>query len=247
MPIHDWSLVPAGIFHAFHVGWVSALSASLNNGLLPGSYYAMPELLGGVIAAPVIARLQRSADDSTDADEIPAVIAQMLQPPPFAPTAETDLEFYRRKQNLIVIRSVSGDRMIAVVEIVSPANKQPGGAFRHFVQQATSLLLNEIHLVMVDLLPPTDRAPCGTHSAIWDEVEGERYEGPASKPLAVTSYEAAIGIRAFVQHMAVGEAIPTSPLFLSRDGCVMVRLDETYQKAFNGMPRLWQRKLGSTD
>lgn len=35
MPRHDWTTVEAGIFHAFHHGWISALSDVLNSNLLP--------------------------------------------------------------------------------------------------------------------------------------------------------------------------------------------------------------------
>ncbi len=36
MPIHDWTRVDAGLFHAFHHGWVTILSHALNAGVLPG-------------------------------------------------------------------------------------------------------------------------------------------------------------------------------------------------------------------
>ena len=40
MPMHDWTKVEAGIFHAFHHGWISALTDTLNGGRLPDDYYA---------------------------------------------------------------------------------------------------------------------------------------------------------------------------------------------------------------
>jgi hypothetical protein len=43
MPVHDWTRVEAGIFHAFHQNWIVALSAALNEGILPDDYYALPE------------------------------------------------------------------------------------------------------------------------------------------------------------------------------------------------------------
>ena len=43
MPMHDWTRVPAGIFHAFHHGWISTLGNALNAGVLPPEYYALPE------------------------------------------------------------------------------------------------------------------------------------------------------------------------------------------------------------
>jgi hypothetical protein len=43
MPMHDWTKVEPGIFHAFHHEWISDISRALNRGLLPSSYYALPE------------------------------------------------------------------------------------------------------------------------------------------------------------------------------------------------------------
>ena len=40
MPMHDWTRVEAGIFHAFHHEWVSEIGRALNRGLLPADYYA---------------------------------------------------------------------------------------------------------------------------------------------------------------------------------------------------------------
>ena len=43
MPVHDWTRVDAGIFHAFHHGWITDIGRALNRGLLPQHYYALPE------------------------------------------------------------------------------------------------------------------------------------------------------------------------------------------------------------
>ena len=43
MPMHNWKRVPAGIFHAFHHRWITAISDRLNAGVLPEEFYALPE------------------------------------------------------------------------------------------------------------------------------------------------------------------------------------------------------------
>ena len=43
MPMHDWTRVEAGIYHAFHHGWIQEIPRVLNNGVLPSDYYALPE------------------------------------------------------------------------------------------------------------------------------------------------------------------------------------------------------------
>jgi hypothetical protein len=44
MPIHDWTSVEAGIFHAFHHDWITEISRALNRGLLPAEYEASYQL-----------------------------------------------------------------------------------------------------------------------------------------------------------------------------------------------------------
>jgi hypothetical protein len=44
MPIHDWTKVDAGIFHALHLHWIAAIDGALNDGLLPPDYYSLPEI-----------------------------------------------------------------------------------------------------------------------------------------------------------------------------------------------------------
>jgi hypothetical protein len=43
MPIHDWTRVDAGLFHAFQQLWIATVSRALNQGVLPTDYYALPE------------------------------------------------------------------------------------------------------------------------------------------------------------------------------------------------------------
>ena len=43
MPIHDWTTVTAGTFHAFHTAWIAEVQRALNGGVLPDGYYALAE------------------------------------------------------------------------------------------------------------------------------------------------------------------------------------------------------------
>jgi hypothetical protein len=60
MPVHDWTRVDAGTFHAFHTAWITHLSETLNGGVLPSGYYAMPEQHAGRWI-PDVLTLQMSA------------------------------------------------------------------------------------------------------------------------------------------------------------------------------------------
>jgi hypothetical protein len=157
MPIHDWTKVDAGIFHAFHHGWIEELARALNRGVLPSDYYALPEQHAAGFG-PDVLTLQGSGWEEADSGESETTSA-VLTVPKLTPIAQTDMEFYRRKQKTVTIRHVSGDRVVAMIEIVSPGNKAARNAMRAFVEKAAELLAKGIHLLIIDLFPPGKRDP----------------------------------------------------------------------------------------
>jgi len=167
----------------------------------------------------------------------------LLAPPKQPITAETEMEFYRRKQSSIVVRYVSGDEIVAVVEIVSPGNKSGRNALRSFVEKAAKFLDEGVHLLILDVLPPGTRDPQGIHAEIWEEIAGQEYGLPVNKPLTLASYESDLSIRCYVQHVGVGDSLPEMPLFLAPRGQVPVPLERTYESAFGAMPQRWRAVL----
>jgi hypothetical protein len=246
MPVHDWTRVGAGIFHHFHHSWIEEIQRTLNSGLLPADYYAMQEQHAAGFGPDVLA-LQSITDGDGDQSSSRSTsnggVGLMLAPPKIPLTAETDMEFYRRKKNTVVVRHVSGDRIVAMVEIVSPGNKAGRNALRSFVEKAAELLDQRIHLLILDLLPPGKRDPQGIHAAIWAEITGSEYESPPAKPLTVAAYESALTVRAYVKNLAVGDPLADMPLYLEPGGHVDVPLETTYQAAFAAVPRRWRDVL----
>ncbi len=254
MPIHDWTRVDAGIFHHFHQRWIGAITDVLNQRLLPRDYYALAEQQGAGFEPDV---LTLKASGAPAADDNPA------QPPVTPPAgaegggdggvlvaeprvrikAETNLEFYRRKQNVVAVRHASGDRLVAIVEIVSKGNKSGRKAFEDFIRKAAEFLDHQVHLLILDLQPTTARDPQGLHGAIWDEVAGQAYDRPTDKPLTLAAYESGAGVRAFVEPVGVGDTLIDMPLFLDPGRYVAVPLEETYQAAFDSVPRRWRTVL----
>src|SRR5690348_3533037 len=141
MPMHDWTRVAAGIFHAFHHDWITEIGRALNSGLLPDDYYALPEQQAAGFGPDVLMLQTQTAENAVGGGT--ATVAPTRPQTRF--TAETDAEFYRRKKSSIVVRHVSGDRIVAMVEIVSPGNKSTRHAFQAFVQKACELLEHRIH------------------------------------------------------------------------------------------------------
>jgi hypothetical protein len=157
--------------------------------------------------------------------------------------SETDLQFYRRKQNVVAVRHASGDELVAIVEVVSKGNKSGRTAFEDFVRKAAEFLQHRVHLLILDLQPSTPRDPEGIHGAIWDAVAGQEYVRPADKPLSLAAYESGASLRAFVEPVAVGDPLIDMPLYLEPGRYVAVPLEETYRTAFDDVPRRWRGVL----
>lgn len=122
MPMHDWTKVPDGIFHAFHHGWIWALGEALNAGRLPPDYYALPEQVAAGLGPDVLTLQDRHAGGPSDAGAV-ATASPPLARPSTRFMAETEGEFYRRRKKSIAVRHVIGDRVVAVLEIMSPDDK----------------------------------------------------------------------------------------------------------------------------
>jgi hypothetical protein len=198
VPIHDWTRVDAGIFHAFHHSWIEEIARALNRGLLPPDHYALLERHAAGFGPEDVLTLQDDRNGGADdaAAPGPATTGRVLvAAPKLPPTAETDLVFYRRKQSSIAVRHVSGDRIVAMVEVVSPGNKAARNALHAFVQKAAELLDKGVHLLIIDLHPPGKRDPDGIHGEIWQGIAGQEYTLPENKPLTLAAYETGDTVR----------------------------------------------------
>jgi hypothetical protein len=237
MPMHDWTLVPDSIFHSLLHTWISYLCDRLNAGVLPDDLYALPEQVAAGFS-PDVLTLHR--DEPDDADTPGGGTAVLTRPKTrFVSEAET----YRRKKSHIAIRHVSGDRIVAVLEIVSPGSKSAEYPMDTFVRKACDFLDHRVHLLIIDPFPTGPRDPDGVHALIWREFSPEPFHLPAESPLTLVGYEAGMPLRAYVEPIAVGNRLPDMPLFIGRDRHVLVPTEETYQTAFDVQPRRWRTVL----
>jgi hypothetical protein len=138
--------------------------------------------------------------------------------------------------NRITIRYPLG-RVICVIEIVSPGNKSSRAALRSFVEKAMDFLRHGVHLLIVDLFPPSQRDPQGIHKALWDEIEDQPFTLPPDKPLTLAAYVADVPKRAYVEPVGVGDVMLDMPAYLDTESYVPVPLEATYQAAWASCPQ----------
>jgi hypothetical protein len=240
MPMHDWAKVRAGTYHNFHYRWIAAIMDKLNAGILPAGYFAMAEqVIGG--PEPDVVTLKLSANWSPPGSAASAIaLAEPKTKPATSFVMAADTERYTRKANWIVVRHELG-AVLAVIEIVSPGNKNSQHAIRSLVDKSVDLLFEGINLLVIDPLPPTPRDPQGIHPLIWSEVADQPFELPADRPLTIVAYQAEPIKTAYVEPIAVGRPLPTMPLFLQGEYYVDLPLEQTYQDTWDVLPKELRR------
>jgi hypothetical protein len=231
MPIHDWSRVEAGIFHDFHQAWTIGIRDALNGGSLPAGYFAMAEQIVSGPMPDVVTLEQKPFHPSSAGG-----IALSEAPPRARFTTSAEADRYASKANQIAVKHRLG-RLVAVIEIVSPGNKGSQHALRSLVEKSYDLLSSGIHLLVVDLFPPSRRDPQGIHKAIWDCIRDEPFELPPDKPLTVAAYMAGETKRAYVEPVAVGDPLPGLPIFLDHRTYVPAPLEVSYESTWAKCPR----------
>ena len=242
MPIHDWTKVDAGLFHDFHQAWTIEIRNALNAGVLPSDYFALAEQVVSGPIPDVITLQHRATETSSPGDPGGILVAE--KPPRARFVSSAQQPSYVQKANRIAIRHKLG-KVVAVIEIVSPGNKASRAMMRAFVEKAGELLREGINLLIVDLFPPGPRDPQGIHKAIWDEIQDEPFELPADKPLTVAAYSATPAPMAYVEPVAVGDDLPSLPIFLEPGTYVPAPLESTYQTTWSKSPVVVRRLVES--
>src|SRR5260370_16145697 len=123
MNLHDWTRVDDSTFHDFHTSWITHLKETLN-GILPPGYYAKAEQHIGRKVGDVLALHASDPERFPATPEPPegGTVAVAEAPPKVSRTLVADVEA-KGKRRTLTIRHTTGHRIIALVEILSPANK----------------------------------------------------------------------------------------------------------------------------
>jgi hypothetical protein len=104
-----------------------------------------------------------------------ALAEQMARPVVPGLPQESEVDLYAKKANRIAIRHASDDRVIAIVEILSPGKTSSKHAIDELLDKVWSIIDQSIHLLLIDLFQPTPRDPQGMHALIWgDSAQGRR-------------------------------------------------------------------------
>ena len=150
---------------------------------------------------------------------------------------------YLTRRRTVTVRSATSDEVVALIEVISPDVKRNDDALAAVVGKVQHAIQSGIGVILLDLFPPGPRDPNGLHPLVWSSFQDTDFTLPPDKRLTQVAYAAGRVKRAFIEPVAVGDAVPDLPLFLTPELHIVVPLSATYETAWNDMPRRWQDVL----
>jgi hypothetical protein len=225
MPMHDWTRLDYGIYHAFHMYWIGSINRAVNK-LLPKHCYAMPEQQADSVIPDVLALHTLGGDFATPLDESSGGGVAV---------AVEDFVVTMRpitKHRRIVIHHKSNDRVVSIIEVVSHSNKATIRKQNEFCLKCQQIIQSGVHLLYIDPFPPPPRGKYSFHNVLWPRLGGKRHDLGSPPPLSTGSYEACERTRCYVNPFRVGEPIPTMPVFIEIGRSIALPIEETYLVAY---------------
>lgn len=238
MPLRDHFRPPLGDlapWDALHGAWPTMIVADLNR-RLPPRYVASPRIhLGVGFGVNVAASDRRSTGALAAADDQSSGggVATAVWAPP-APTLTLEAEIPEEDEYEVRIHDATNRKLVAAVEIVSPANKDRPESRRSFVAKCATLLRQGVSVSIVDvvttrqfnlyadlleLLGRSDPSQATTRPAPTYAVATRRRE-------AVQAWR----LDAWAHDISVGQPLPTLPLWLAADLAAPLELESTYEE-----------------
>ena len=233
MPLLDHFGLPLSRTHPgreFHGAWAAAVARLLNQGVLPGGYYAIPLVdFGGPVEIDVAALRE---GPGTAAGGIPGAV-QPWAPP--APGVSVAVELPAVEAAEVQVFYDDGDpRLAAAIELVSPRNKDRPRARQAFAVKCVGYLQQGSSVVVVDTVT-TRRADL--HAAIVALLGVEVPDGAVPSGLSAVSYRAAgredeeRQLEMWPSSLAIGRPLPTLPLWIAAELVVPLDLEASYLAA----------------
>jgi hypothetical protein len=203
-------------WHSFHNSWATYLSSQLNT-LLPEGYFAEANVQFGVEVDVAAFDEARSAPPATP-----------WTPPP--PDASVPVELQPAVIEVGIFSRSGGPILAGALELISPANKDRQAHRDALVSKCAAYLQAGVGLVLVDVV--TERTADIHRELVARLGGGDPGAGPALFASAYRPVEraGATALDIWREPLAVGQLLPTLPLWLRGGLCLPVDLEATYER-----------------
>jgi Protein of unknown function (DUF4058) len=238
MPLRDHFHSPLDdIRHweGFHATW-PVMIVSLLRRKLPRRYYAEPRVHPGSSAEIDVATFESEGESLLAADgngNGGAGATAVWAPPRPTLAVVTDLP----AQDVYEVRVYDEkrhSRLVAAVEIVSPANKDRPEHRRAFVSKCAGLLRERVSVVIIDLVTTrTQNLYAELLDLIGQSDPGLSPEPPPLYTVAcrMTRRENEWLLESWAQTLGLGGVLPTVPLWLADNLAVPLELEASYEES----------------
>jgi hypothetical protein len=243
MPLRDHFRPPLDDerqWEGFHATWPVLIVAGLRR-LLPPGFYASPRVHAGASAEVDVGAFgsePRPASPATEGNgggvAVATAPATSVYAPPL-PTLVTPTDLPTQDEYEVrVFDERRRSRLVAAVEIVSPANKDRPAHRRAFVRKCAGLLREGVSVTVVDIV--TTRTT-SLYEELLDEIG---LSDPALSPEAPAIYAAVCRLarpeeewrlEAWLTPLTLGTPLPTTPLWITADLAVPLDLEASYEQS----------------
>jgi hypothetical protein len=234
MPLLDHfhpPLFPHRSWESFHMSWADHLSGRFN--MRPNRYGFLAEAnvhIGIMVAADVAA----FEEGAPSGDRPNGAVATEVWAPPQPPLVMT-VDFSTLETFEIRIYDEERARtLVSAVELVSPGNKDRPESRRAFLDKCAAYLREGVSVVIVDVV--TSRRH-NFHAALVELFNGEESARRAViSDLYAVSYRVRLAgqrtqLEGWPAALALGQPLPTLPLWLTESLSVPLELEAAYQTA----------------
>jgi hypothetical protein len=245
MPLYDHFHRPILDFHdweSFHTQWGGCIAADLNRRLPKRFLASAPQHLGPYVSADVAEKELLHDDDGESQNGTPdslnqsgglAVALEKIVYTP--PTTALSMPVAFPEEYRVEVRdTVRASRILAVIELVSPGNKDDSESREVFAGKCLSYLAKGIGLVVVDIV--TSRLANLHNGMVKLAKRDAKFEMADDPPTYASAYrpvhrnkEDAVDL--WTWKLAIGSVLPTVPLALKEFGTVPLNLETTYMEA----------------
>lgn len=243
MPLRDHFRPPASRFaswEAVHGGWPMMIVVSLNS-KLPARYVAAPQVHLGSFAEIDVSTYEKDADDNGalhagNGNGGVATATAVWAPPRPTLAVDTDLPA-QDEYEVRVYDEENGQRLVAAIELVSPANKDRPENRRAFAAKCAALLQKQVSVTVVDLVTVRESNLYGDLLELigeTDPVLGDEPSAIYAVTCQTTKPNPKPGTRwrleTWFQPLKVSTPLPTLPLWLADNFSIPLELEASYEE-----------------
>jgi hypothetical protein len=237
MPLRDHFRPPlddSRSWDELHGAWPTVIVMALNRSL-PPRFVAAPRVHLGTHAEIDVTAYETDAPDSdtaiTGGDDRGVATAVWAPPQPTLDVAADLPE--QDEYEVRVYDTQRHRRLVAAVEIVSPANKDRPEHRRLFVAKCAALLLQHVTVAIVDLVTTRQFNLYGDLLELIGQTDPSLVPQPPPLYAAACRWKRAgdsARLKTWAHALALGQPLPTLPLWLTDNLAVPLELEASYEE-----------------